>query len=92
MFFFSFFLLDIPNLLIIEKANDSDYLMKTSRFAGLHNNRDAIVLNTFDATNGFSKSTDLFPDKFTDLQEREVRLAFCNYQPYSVWSEVVRHF
>lgn len=82
---------DLPNLLIIERANDTNYNLITSKFTGRHDNRAPITLSTFDISNGLHQNTVLFPDKFINLHERVVRLAFCNYQPYSVWSEVVSH-
>lgn len=82
---------DLPNLLIIERANDTNYNLITPKFAGRYDNRAPIILSTFDISSGFPQNTLLFPDKFVNLHQRIVRLAFCNYQPYSVWSEVVSH-
>lgn len=80
---------DLPNLLIIERANATTYRLITPKFSGRYDNRQPKVVDQFDAVSGFHQRSELFPDKFIDLQLREVRLAFCEYQPYSVWSEVV---
>lgn len=32
----------------------------------------------------------LFPNKFTNLEGRIMRVALFNYKPYTIWVEVVR--
>lgn len=64
----------------------------TSQFVGRYNNTDPRLLDTFDGAAGkFSENSDLFPDKFSKLQGRTMRIALFNYNPYAIWQEVVRN-
>lgn len=48
------------------------------------------VVHVVTATTGrFRQNASLFPDKFTDLKGRIVRMAMFNYKPYTVWEKVV---
>lgn len=95
---------DIPNILIISPSTrkntnpnqiNSDgtlFDLITSQFVGRYNNTDPRLLDAFDVTTGkFSKNTNLFPDKFSKLQGRTMRIALFNYNPYAIWQEVVRN-
>lgn len=65
------------------------YNLITPQFVGRYNNTNPWLLNTIDESNELSTNTDLFPDKFKNLQQRPIRLALFNYNPYSIWQEVV---
>lgn len=65
--------------------------MITSRFATRCNGNDSLYLDTFYGANRqFANDAILFPNKFTNLDGRIMRVALFNYKPYSIWGEVVR--
>ncbi|XP_035902364.1 uncharacterized protein LOC118507679 isoform X1 [Anopheles stephensi] len=49
-----------------------------------------ILLDSYDLSSELTPSTttDLFPNRRTDLRGRYVRLAIFNYEPYTLWSSV----
>lgn len=94
---------DIPNILIISpsfRKNDNKnqvnidgtlFDLITSQFVGRYNNTDPRLLDRYDISNGkFTGNLDLFPEKFSNLQGRIMRIALFNYMPYAIWEEVVR--
>lgn len=87
--------IDIPNILIISPStrqeNDDTFDLITSRFVTRNNGNDSLYLDTFYGVDGeFASDAILFPNKFTDLDGRIMRLALFNYKPYTIWDEVVR--
>lgn len=80
---FSFnFSQDIPN-----KSNhdnqiqiqDTSFDLKTSQFVG-YNNTDRRFLDTFDVASGtFAQNANIYPDTFSNLQGRIMRIAILNY-------------
>uniref|UniRef100_A0A1B0CF97 Uncharacterized protein n=1 Tax=Lutzomyia longipalpis TaxID=7200 RepID=A0A1B0CF97_LUTLO len=85
---------DVPNvLLVIPSTRDDDendgesFDLVTSSFAGRFNNTHPIVLDHFGAAN-FARNTNLFPDKLSNLQRRNLRLALFNYKPYTTVQHV----
>lgn len=89
------FTLDIPNILIISpstrQSTDDAFDLITSRFVTRNNANDSLYLDTFYGANGeFANDAMLFPNKFSNLEGRVLRLALFNYKPYSMWYEVVR--
>lgn len=102
MFCFFFYFKDIPNILIIspsstervdskrEIIDGTSFDLITSTFVGQSDNTNTRILDTYTATTQkFTKNADLFPDKFSNLHKRIVRLALFNYKPYTIWEEVV---
>ncbi|XP_031626626.1 uncharacterized protein LOC116342942 [Contarinia nasturtii] len=93
---------DIPNILIIShstgqynvnnnkiKFGDSSYDLITSQFVGQYNTSEPRLLDTFDIASGtLIENANLFPDKFSNLQGRLLRIALFNYKPYTIWMEV----
>lgn len=87
--------IDIPNILIIapstRRDTDDTFDLITSRFATRYNANDSLYLDTFDGANGeFASDAILFPNKFSNLEGRIMRVALFNYKPYTIWYEVVR--
>lgn len=93
---------DIPNILIITPSarkstngrrinvEGTSFDLITSQFIGRYNNTDPRLLDTFDITSGkFVENVELFPEKFSNLQGRIMRIALFNYMPYAIWEEVV---
>ncbi|KAG4072849.1 hypothetical protein HA402_002592 [Bradysia odoriphaga] len=94
---------DIPNILIIspsvrknETAGDFEgrfYDLITSTFVSRYNSQDRRLLDTFDTLNErFVDNANLFPEKFSDLEGRPVRLAMLSYNPNSLWEKVPAGF
>lgn len=87
--------LDIPNILIISPSTSQDnkdtFDLITSRFVTRDNGNESLYLDTFYGANGkFANGATLFPNKFTNLNGRIMRVALFNYKPYTIWDEVVR--
>lgn len=73
------------------QTSDDTFDLITSRFVTRNNGNDSLYLDTFYGANEqFSSEATLFPNKFTDLDGRILRLALFNYKPYTIWDEVVR--
>lgn len=74
----------------IEGFGEKFFDLTTSRFVTQRNSIDSRHLDTFNVLNGsFVENADLFPNKFSNLEERIIRVALFNYKPYSIWMEVV---
>lgn len=98
---YNFPCIDVPNILIItqheqeytngnDEYDENSFDLITSQFVGRFNNTSAILLDTFYGRNTtFKQNANLFPDKLSNLEQRVVRLALFNYNPYSIWKEVV---
>lgn len=87
---------DVPNLLIIDQTNEAEtksFNLITSQFVGRFNNTTPRYLDTFIGLNEtLVANANLFPDKFSNLQGKDIRLSLFNYNPYSIWEEVVSIF
>lgn len=90
---------DIPNILIISQSTnknetDDDFeqlRLFTSRFVSRYNSQEPRLLDIFHVRNEtFIDNANLFPDKFSDLEGRPVRLAMLSYNPNSLWEKVVK--
>lgn len=74
----------------IRSNEDRFFDLITSQFVTQRNSIEDVHLDTFDASNGsFVENADLFPNKFSDLEGRIIRVALFNYKPYTIWMEVV---
>ncbi|XP_067631951.1 uncharacterized protein Ir41a isoform X2 [Eurosta solidaginis] len=74
------------NILLIESSNSKPEVfdLKTNKFVGPHsdNPKQLYILDRFNASsNTFLHGNNLFPDKFADLQGREVIMAAFDYKP-----------
>lgn len=80
----------MPNILIISPTSHQSYELITSKFVGRYDSTNPRILDTFDIANEkFKENADLFPNKFSNLQGRIMKIALFNYMPYAVWEEVV---
>lgn len=74
-----------------QNGSENLYDLITSRFVTQNNHSDPRFLDTFDgSTEKFMENANLFPDKFSDLEGRVVRLALFNYKPYTIWEQTVK--
>lgn len=83
---------DVANVLIIKMKNgqDDSFDLITSQFTGRYNNSHPIYLDTYYGLNRtFQYGVNLFPDKLTNLEKRNVTISIINYKPYAIWKEVV---
>lgn len=94
---------DIPNILIISPSSSEDaspnseiidgtsFDLISSQFYGRYNNSNPRLLDTFNVEKGiFVENVNLFADKLSNLQGRQMRVALFNYKPYTIWEKVVR--
>lgn len=68
--------------------NCTKYDLGTHRFLGPSGNNDLIILDSWDGSDGdngtFENNANLFPDKISNLQGRELNVATFSYKPYSI--------
>lgn len=86
------FLADMPNILFI-KYSEEAFKLSTTKFVG--KKQESLTLITLtelqlneNPEEKFS-NVDLYPDKLSNMQGREVVLALFNYMPYVLWKETV---
>jgi hypothetical protein len=84
---------DLPNILFIEYQKEASmFEFYSTNYVGTESSESLTLLAFAAVDDDFDEilpNVNLFPDKTSNLQGKEVTLALFNYLPYVLWKEVV---